>query len=86
MHEIVIKFLTKTKEEAFRWVNSLKNQSEVVGLHMNRDYTIIKSLSCNSYLKRYIAVSKSKKDTSKYNIKSIPKKKLINNPGFLVNI
>lgn len=83
-HEVTIKFLCPSPKDATRWYNELKRRSEIILLHVTRDYQVGNILRRGRYAKTHIA---SKKDSgSPCEIKYIMKSFLMESSSSLVNL
>lgn len=82
-HEVTIKFICLTAKDATRWYNELKKGSDIVLLHISRDYLVEKILRKGRFAKSHMAI---RKDTGiMYEIKYIMKSFLMENPSSLVS-
>jgi len=79
---MIIKFVTNSQEEARKWYSKLKRGSEVVSLHISREYAIGKLLSRGTYTK--INVATYNETGAQYTIKSVGKAQLLERPKRLV--
>lgn len=81
-HEVTIKFAADSKEEARRWYNALKTRSNVVLIHLSRDFDVGKMLGRGRYTK--VNVGTHNETRAKYAIKSVLKTKLFERPSRIV--
>lgn len=83
-HEMCLKFVANSKEEAKKWFLLLKTHGDVVLVHISHDYNLGKILARKTNVTTQLG--NNKKTGSEYLIKSIMKKKLANNPRSLITL
>ena len=82
-HEVTLKFIASSKEEASRWYTKLKRYGEVVLLRISKEYNIGPEFGKKSYVQLQIAASLENKN--KFAIKTISKEYLLENTRKLVS-
>ena len=81
-HERTIKFLASSKEEALKWYNKMRHQSNVALIHIARNYTLGKVIGKTSRYKIHLATNVG--GNTGFTVKSMFKPRLFDDDQVLV--
>ena len=81
-HERTIKFLASSKEEALKWYNKMRHQSNVALIHIARNYTLGKVIGKTSRYKIHLATNVG--GNTGFTVKSMFKPRLCDDDQVLV--
>lgn len=81
-HDVTLKFVTGSKEEAHKWYAALKTKCNVCALHFSKSYSVQRTVKRSSYYKIQYALNNETK--TRCVVKSISKPHIIDYPIRLV--